>query len=152
MPTVTPVASLAAPPPLTLLETLLTEAAFGVAYIDADLRYVRVNDRMAAMNGAPAADHVGRRPEDVIPHMPPENMLLLQHVLSTAEAIRGIEIEVPNGPGDPFPRSFRGDTVAVRGADGVIVGLAVMATEVSGLARRAPPPASSSASGTPVTG
>ncbi len=123
--------AVAGEPSSGLLGALPSEAPFGVAHIDTDLRYVRVNDRMASMNGSPAADHVGRTPAEVIPGMPADGLALLRHVLDTGEAVRGVEIEVPPGPGEDAPRTFVGDTVPVRDAGQEIVGLAVMATEVT---------------------
>jgi signal transduction histidine kinase/PAS domain-containing protein len=38
-----------------------------VAVLDRDLRYVRVNDALAAMNGRPAAAHIGRSIHEVAP-------------------------------------------------------------------------------------
>ena len=119
------------PTAIALLEALLNEAPFGIAYVDRDMRYVRVNERMARMNGSPAAEHVGRTPAEVIPDMPPEGQMMLQHVLRTGEAIRGVEMEVPPAPGQSVPRSFVGDTVAVRDAHHEIVGLAIIAIEVT---------------------
>jgi hypothetical protein len=33
------------------------------------LRFVRVNARMAEINGVPTAAHVGRRPQEVVPEL-----------------------------------------------------------------------------------
>ncbi|HXU81849.1 MAG TPA: ATP-binding protein, partial [Polyangia bacterium] len=49
------------------LETVLSAAPVGWAYLDRDLRYVRVNDALAALHGLPAAAHVGRTIAEVLP-------------------------------------------------------------------------------------
>jgi PAS domain S-box-containing protein len=42
-------------------------AAFAV--IDRDFRYARVNDALAALNGRPAAEHLGRKVQEVVPDL-----------------------------------------------------------------------------------
>ena len=50
---------------LALLDTLFGSAPVGLAFLDRDLRYVRVNGRLADLDGVPAADHLGRRMDEV---------------------------------------------------------------------------------------
>jgi PAS domain S-box-containing protein len=50
-----------------LLETLLSVAPVGWAYLDRDLRYVRVNEALATLHGLPAVEHVGRPLSEVLP-------------------------------------------------------------------------------------
>ncbi|SOF02054.1 PAS domain S-box-containing protein [Streptomyces sp. OV198] len=52
---------------LAALEGLFGQSPIGLALLDQKLRYVRVNEALADMNGVPAADHVGKRIHDVVP-------------------------------------------------------------------------------------
>ncbi|MFD5427687.1 SpoIIE family protein phosphatase [Streptomyces sp. NPDC127084] len=52
---------------LAAMEGLFTQSPIGLAMLDPDLRYLRVNDALARMNGVPAAGHLGKRPSDVAP-------------------------------------------------------------------------------------
>ena len=49
------------------LNTLLVSAPVGIGFWDRDLRFVRVNDALAAINRATPEDHVGRTLADVLP-------------------------------------------------------------------------------------
>ena len=49
------------------LESLLTSAPIGVAFFDRDHRYLRINDELAAINGIPAADHLGHKLGELLP-------------------------------------------------------------------------------------
>jgi PAS domain-containing protein len=51
----------------TLAEALRTSAPVGVAYLDCDLRFLRVNQALARMNHATIAEHVGRPAAEVVP-------------------------------------------------------------------------------------
>ncbi|GAA0313780.1 SpoIIE family protein phosphatase [Streptomyces polychromogenes] len=52
---------------LAALQSLFTQSPIGLATLGPDLRFLRVNDALARMNGVPAADHLGRRLTEVVP-------------------------------------------------------------------------------------
>lgn len=52
---------------LAALESLFTQSPIGLATLNPDLRFLRVNDALARMNGVPPADHLGRRLTEVVP-------------------------------------------------------------------------------------
>ncbi|MEU4097660.1 SpoIIE family protein phosphatase [Streptomyces sp. NPDC026673] len=63
---------------LAALEGLFTQSPIGLAMLGPDLRYVRVNDALARMNGVPAAQHIGRRVSEVVPGL---NTMALETVM-----------------------------------------------------------------------
>lgn len=52
---------------LAALEGLFTQSPIGLGLLGPDLRFVRVNDALARMNGVPAEEHLGKRPAEVAP-------------------------------------------------------------------------------------
>ncbi|SME91221.1 PAS domain S-box-containing protein [Streptomyces sp. Amel2xC10] len=52
---------------LAALESLFSQSPIGLATLGTDLRFLRVNDALARMNGVSAAAHVGRRLTEVVP-------------------------------------------------------------------------------------
>ncbi|MFD4246900.1 SpoIIE family protein phosphatase [Streptomyces sp. NPDC058525] len=52
---------------LAALQSLFTQSPIGLATLGTDLRFLRVNDALARMNGVPAAAHLGRRLTEVVP-------------------------------------------------------------------------------------
>ena len=52
---------------LELLDTLLRTAPIGFTLLDRELRYLRINDRLAEMNGIPAEAHIGRHVSEIVP-------------------------------------------------------------------------------------
>ncbi|MFG3496417.1 SpoIIE family protein phosphatase [Streptomyces sp. NPDC047928] len=52
---------------LAALEGLFTQSPIGLAILGPDLRFLRVNDALARMNGVSAAEHLGRRLTEVAP-------------------------------------------------------------------------------------
>jgi two-component system CheB/CheR fusion protein len=58
-----------------------------------DLRFVRVNERLAEMNGIPAEQHMGRTPQQVVPGLTAEAESLLRQVLQTGKPTPCVEVE-----------------------------------------------------------
>lgn len=52
---------------LAALQSLFTQSPIGLATLGPDLRFLRVNDALARMNGVAAAEHLGRRLTEVVP-------------------------------------------------------------------------------------
>jgi len=85
---------------LAELEAVYGGAPVGLAFVGADLRYVRVNDRLATLNGVPPTGHVGRTPAEVTPALAPFLEPLLRGVLATGQPVRGLEFRT-EAPGEP---------------------------------------------------
>jgi|GEM_PF-3277318 len=83
------------------LETLYNGAPIGLGMFSRDLRFVRINEQLAEINGLPAADHVGHTLTEVVPGVAGQVVPLLERVIETGEPITGIEIrgETPKAPG-----------------------------------------------------
>jgi|GEM_PF-1913202 PAS domain S-box len=75
-----------------LLETLLHNAPLGIALLDTDLRFVRVNAALAAVHGIAAERHLGRRLADLLPRFPRRLLPLLERVLETGKPLVNLEL------------------------------------------------------------
>jgi PAS domain S-box-containing protein len=104
-----------------VLDAIITTAPEGFALFDTDLRYVRVNDALAAINGVPAAEHVGRTLQEIVPDVPAEGHEgPLRQVLATGRPVLDIEVTGFTG-GDPTrPHTWLASYYPVRRADGEI--------------------------------
>lgn len=82
------------PPPTAVLDALFSSAPIGLAIWDRDLRFVRVNDSLAEMNGLPPEQHVGRSPADLFPDLNGLDTLIGQwrRMLVTGEPLRDVEV------------------------------------------------------------
>ncbi|MCC9306033.1 SpoIIE family protein phosphatase [Kitasatospora sp. RB6PN24] len=54
---------------LALSARLVDQSPIGLAVLDEALRYVLVNPALERINGVPAAEHLGRTPHEVLPHL-----------------------------------------------------------------------------------
>jgi PAS domain S-box-containing protein len=73
-------------------------APVGLAFVDTDLRFVRINAALAALNGRPADEHLGRRLDEVLPELAGELIPIYRQVLETGEPVleRELTAESPD--------------------------------------------------------
>jgi PAS domain S-box-containing protein len=62
-------------------------APVGLAFLDTDLRYVRINAALCAINGRPAEEHIGRRIDEVLPELADVLVPIYRQVLETGEPV-----------------------------------------------------------------
>src|SRR5207248_5042666 len=85
---------------LTLLDTLLATAPVGLAFVDRDLRYVRINETLSALNAAAPELHVGKTVREMVPMLADAIEPLYLQVLETGEPILDVEMSGTR-PGRP---------------------------------------------------
>ena len=114
-----------------LLDTLFESAPIGLAYFDCDLRYVRVNDALAEINGIPAEDHIGRTIDELLPDIAPSVVEGFRHVIGTGEPLADLEVhgETPARPGDS--RTWLEGLYPVHGGDGEVLGMGAIVLDIS---------------------
>ncbi|WP_088893701.1 PAS domain-containing protein [Leptolyngbya ohadii] len=73
----------------------------GFAIADSQLRYVQLNAHLAAINGYPVEDHLGKPLPELLPDLTPQIAPILQQVLATGEPVLNLEVssELPSHPG-----------------------------------------------------
>jgi PAS domain S-box-containing protein len=115
-----------------LLDVIFASAPIGLAFWDRELRFVRANERLAEINGIPVAEHLGRRPDELLPDIAdvPALMEKWRELLRTGRSLHGVEIvgSTPARPGEI--RSWTEDFFPVRIGDQV-VGLGAVVTETT---------------------
>lgn len=73
------------------LELIYRTAPIGMCLVDRELRYQRINECLAAINGRPSADHIGRPLADMIPEVAGQVVPVYEQVIRTGEAVTDVE-------------------------------------------------------------
>jgi PAS domain S-box-containing protein len=115
---------------LLLLDTVFAQTPAGLAFLDRDLRHVRVNAALAAITGLPVEAHVGRLPEEISPGVGDHAMPHMRRVLETGETIAGLELtgETAADPGVAHTWSL---TVFPVRDDGEVAGVGLVVEDVT---------------------
>jgi PAS domain S-box-containing protein len=78
------------------IETIYSSAPIGMAMLDRELRFVRINQRLAEINGIPPEQHIGRTLEEMFPEVANTVARLSRQVISTSEPVGNIETKTPS--------------------------------------------------------
>ncbi len=132
---VMPAAHLALANQMALLETVFERAPVGLGVVDCDFRYLHVNSALAAINGLPAADHIGRRPSEVVPKLWPQIQAVYNAVLR-GETVVNHEISgvIEAGPGGRETRHWLTSYYPVRQGN-AIIGIGIVVNDVTEMRR-----------------
>lgn len=113
------------------LEAIYRTAPIGLCVLDDELRFVRINDRLAEINGVAPDAHIGRTVREVLPGLADEVEPLLRRVLETGQSIVDVEItgETPAQPG--VERTWLESWHPLHDKGGRVVGINIVAQEVT---------------------
>lgn len=119
---------------LSQLQAVYASAPVGLCFVDRALRYVNINERLAGLNGMPAAEHIGRRIREVL-RAPVADMIepYFLGVIRTGNAVENVELQglAGNSPEVGGPRYWLCSYYPARDAAGGIVGVHSVVQEIT---------------------
>ncbi|HEU4622528.1 MAG TPA: PAS domain S-box protein [Burkholderiaceae bacterium] len=108
------------------LETIYQTAPIGLAVLDRDLRFVRVNDRLANMHGAAATDYVGQLFKDVFPDLANQAQLARDALLKTGQPRVELSFSYSRDSVSPStPKHFSQQWYPIRAENGEVTALSL---------------------------
>jgi PAS domain S-box-containing protein len=116
---------------LALLDTLLASAPIGMAFLDRELRYVRVNDAFAGISGAAPEEHLGRTLHEVLPTLALTFEPPMRRVLATGEPSAELEISGEAAAAPSRQRHWLVSFYPVRNQDAHILGVGAIVMDVT---------------------
>jgi PAS domain S-box-containing protein len=118
-----------------LLDAIFDAVPFGLGVWTPDLRFERVNETLARINGRSVHDHLGRTLEEVLGPYAPRVAELLQRVLDTGEPVLDQEIAAADAADPSRELLWEATCFPVTDADGTIAGVGAVVREVTGRRR-----------------
>ena len=115
---------------LGLLDALFATAPVGLAFYDRNLRYLKINETLAALNGVPAEEHIGRTAGQVIPAIADKVEPLLRSVLESGEPVLGKELRGATAA-TPEERYWLASYYPVRSGDGEVIGVGAVVADLT---------------------
>jgi PAS domain S-box-containing protein len=120
---------------LAEIEAIYDTARIGLAVLDTEGRFLRVNQRMAEINGIPVEGHVGRSLRDVVPEMADAVQGIIKTVLETQTGVLDVELSGETAAQPGVTRQWVEQWLPLRDADGQIFAVNVVVEEVTELRR-----------------
>jgi len=115
---------------LNELEHLYRSAPFGLSLVDRNLRYIRINERLAAMNGKTVEQHIGRTVREIIPQIATEVEETKRQVLETGEPVIDVEVH-GESPAEPGVMRFWSVSYYPLEIDGTVIGVNAMVQDIT---------------------
>lgn len=116
---------------LSELNAIYETAPVGLCFVDRDLRYVRINDVLAAANGIPASEHIGRTIREIIPQLADQLEPMYTQVFASGESLQNVELQRATS-GELAKRSFWNVSISpLKDETGLILGCNVVVQDIT---------------------
>ncbi len=116
---------------VALLDTVFRGTPIGLAFVDRELRFVRINDALAALNRTSIEAHLGRTVSEVLGEIAPLVVPLFEEVFRTGAPVLDREIVVEARAQGDGPRTFLASYYPVPATDGQTEWVGCMVSEVT---------------------
>jgi PAS domain S-box-containing protein len=116
---------------LAEIEAIYRTTPIGLAVLDTNLRFVRINERLAEINGLPVEAHIGRTVREVLPALADEVEPAMRRVVETGEPVSGLEITGETAAQPGVVRTWTESWSPVRGRRDEVIGISVTAEEIT---------------------
>ena len=121
---------------LTEIEQVYQYSPVGLVLMDMDYRFVRINERMAEINGLPVEAHIGRTLRQVLPDLADYIMELYRPVYERAEPVLNVELHGQTRKEPGVERHWLANFFPFRSETGEVAGLIGAVVEITELKRQ----------------
>src|SRR5262245_6256551 len=113
------------------LEQVYKTSPIGLCLVDTSLCFVRVNERLATIDGVPVSEHIGRPIRDVVPTMAEKIEPLYHQVISSGQPMVEQEIHGATRAEPNLERDFLLSYYPVTRPDGTVFGVSTVVQDVT---------------------
>jgi PAS domain S-box-containing protein len=116
---------------LAELEQIYYHAPVGLCFVDRNLRYVRINERLAEINGTTVAGHLGRSIREIIPEIADLVEPLHIRAIASGEPILDHEVHGTTAAEPGLHRDWLANYFPLKAEDETVVGVSVAIVEIT---------------------
>ncbi|MBD2078578.1 PAS domain-containing protein [Leptolyngbya sp. FACHB-17] len=118
------------------IEAIYATAPVGLCFNDTDLRYVRINQQLAEINGVPIQQHLGRTVREVLPELADQLEPIYRQVIETEKPILNLEVSGMNPAQPGVLRTWLSSFYPLKSEDDHVLGVNVVVQEITALKQR----------------
>ena len=113
------------------LKHIYRQAPVGLCHFDIELRFIHINERLAALNGISVEEHLGKTIGEVLPDVAANVEEQLRSVIETGQPIVGgtVEAETAAHPGEK--RHYQHSYHAMKAGDGTVEGVNCIVEDIT---------------------
>jgi PAS domain S-box-containing protein len=116
---------------LAEIEVIYSTVPVGLCVFDRQGRYIRVNERLAEINGLPEADHIGRTIREVVPDLADQAEAILLRVMEKCEPVRDVEVTGTTLASKGARRTWLEHWLPLKDDSGRVIGVNVVAEDIT---------------------
>ena len=116
---------------LAEIEAIYNSAPIGMCILDRNLRWVRLNERFAELNGVSVAEHIGKTPKEVVPNLGEQAEIAMRKIIETGEPLLNLEVSGITVSTIGLRRYWNENWVPLRDNIGNIVGVSITAEDIT---------------------
>ncbi|MBW4524200.1 MAG: PAS domain-containing protein [Phormidium tanganyikae FI6-MK23] len=116
---------------LAEIEVIYNTAPIGLCFLDRELRFVRMNEQLAEINGLSIVEQIGHTVQEVLPELGEIQAPLFQQVMESGVPILDLEVEgtTPAHPG--IQRHWLVSYYPLKALDRQVLGINIMVQEIT---------------------
>jgi PAS domain S-box-containing protein len=113
------------------IEAIYRNAPIGLGFVDTDLRYVRINERLAQINGSSVSEHIGKTFHELLPEIADRIEPLYRQVIASGKPIIDLEVSGTNRAQPGVERQWLASFYPQTNAEDRIVGVNTVVQEIT---------------------
>jgi len=113
------------------IQSFYDAAPVGLFVLDTELRYLRINGRLAEMNGIPVEAHLGHSVRELLPDLADGIEPLFRQIMATGVPMLNLEVSEETAARPGGRRFWRAQYYPLRSATGEVIGINGMAEDIT---------------------
>ena len=116
---------------LAEMERLYATAPIGLGFLDTELRFVRLNERLAQIYGGPVEAHIGKRLAEVAPEAAAALESIYRDVMKTGVPLIEYELRAATPALPGVQRDWQMSAFSLKHPDGTVLGITIMVSDIT---------------------
>lgn len=114
-----------------LIDSLLEASPLAICFLDREMRFIRINQVLAELNGLSAEQHLGQDYRQLLPESAAEFAPIIQQVLETGEPVLNVEVSGEHGGRPGYFGYWLANYYPVKNERGEIIGAGIIIADVT---------------------
>lgn len=106
-------------------------APIGLAVLDTDLRFLRINEYLADINGFTVAEHINKTVEELVPTLAEQGQKVIDEIIRTGKPLREIEITGETAAQQGVTHTWLEGWHPLKDGDEKIIGFTIIVQDIS---------------------